>query len=231
MPLNNPNCYTCQNKDCTIQKKFNQKGLKVINEKKHFVKVKRKQSIALEGILLNELYFIYEGKAKVVSTGLYGKQQIQRLAKNGEFLGYKGLVQNKVLPVSIYALEDSSFCVVERDLYLSLLKEDPDLMLDTLIFIVEQFTDVEQRMKDLTMMNVREKVAEALLFIYKTFGNKKTGELEVILSRKEIAEIAMTTKEQVSKSLSEYHDEGKITVAGKKIIIKKLEALNKIAGK
>lgn len=56
-------------------------------------------------------------------------------------------------------------------------------------------------------MNVREKTAEALLFMKKSFGVNKKNELDVYMSRKDIAAIAGTSEELIIRQLSEFERE------------------------
>lgn len=79
----------------------------------------------------------------------------------------------------------------------------------------------------MALMTVRERIAEALLLINSTFA-KKNGVgtiLDVNLSRKEIAEIAGTYPEQVSRYLSEFKEEGIVDLSGKTIILKQPDKL------
>jgi CRP/FNR family transcriptional regulator len=65
----------------------------------------------------------------------------------------------------------------------------------------------ENRLKYLMQMNVREKTAEALLFIRKSFGLNDNNELNVYISRKDIAAIAGTSEELIIRQLSEFEKE------------------------
>lgn len=226
-----PSCFTCTCKDCAILKNCNKELLEIINKEKKILRLRSGQMIISEGSNLSDIYFIYKGKVKIVSAGLFGKNQIKRLAKKGDFVGYRGLQQKHTITASIYALEDdTTLCTVNIDLFTAVLKSHPEFMFETMMYIMDEFTKVENRMKNLALMNVREKTAEALLFIYNSYGNTKSGELEVLLTRQEMAEIAMTTKEQISKCLAEFHGDHIIELTGKKIFIRNLSSLKRIIG-
>ena len=225
-----PDCFNCPIKDCTLLKSCNGDSVKLINENKKFVQYRKGEYLIHEGSVLENVYFIYDGKLKVTSTGIYGKQQIKRLAKTGDFVGFRGLVNSHPMSASIITLSETYVCTLNKTLFTAILRSNPDLLFNTFMFLMEEFHKVEIRMKNLTTMNVREKVAEALLFIFEAFGNRETGELEIELSRQEIAEIAMTTKEQVSKCLSEFADEGKIEMKGKKIVLSDLQEIFHLTG-
>jgi CRP-like cAMP-binding protein len=225
-----PDCFTCHCKDCSILRNCSGKWLSVINHRKGFFQRKKGQALIREGMPLTDFYFIFHGKVKVVATGLYGKQQIKRLAKTGDILGLRGLGDDYIFHASVYALEDCRVCSVDKNLFIDILKANPDLLFEVVLLIARELRRSETRMKNLTLFNVREKVAEAILYINSVFGVTRTGELNIQLSRQEIAEIAMTTKEQISKVLSEFKYEGKIQTDGKKIAILNLPALQSMIG-
>jgi CRP-like cAMP-binding protein len=230
MPLTPPDCFNCHCKDCSILKNCNKEWLSLINERKNYFVCKKGQAIIYEGMMMDSLYFIYQGKAKSVAAGLFGKQQIQGLAKTGDILGFRGMGGTYTFPSSVYAIEDSCICAIDRELFLDVLKANPDLTLEMLMLVTDELRKSELRMKNLSLMNVREKIANSLLYIYEVFGNASSGELDVLLSRQEIAEIAGTTKEQVSKCLSEFEQEGKIKTDRKKIIIPSTKELRRVTG-
>ncbi|MFN3404537.1 MAG: Crp/Fnr family transcriptional regulator [Cytophagaceae bacterium] len=223
-----PDCFNCHCRDCTILKRCSKEWLEIIDKEKNFIRCKKGQLIIPEGIPMSQFYFIYQGKVKITSVGLYGKQQIKRLAKEGDIIGFRGLASNNIFSASVYALEDSALCSINKDLFLDLLQANPELMFESLKLVTSELVRMERRMKNLTTLNVREKVAESLLYVNEVFGNPATGELEVCLSRQELAEIAMTTKEQVSKCLSEFEQEGKIRTEGKKLFLLQPDALQKM---
>lgn len=225
-----PDCFNCPIKNCSIIKNCNKQSLTLINESKKFVHYRGGEYIVREGMELEDLYFVFDGKLKVTSTGLYGKQQIKRLAKTGDFVGFRGLVNDHPMSASVIAFCDTYICSISKSLFVSILKENPELLFNTFMFVMEEFYKVENRMKNLTTMNVREKTAESLLFVFETFGNRNSGEIEVDLSRQELADIAMTTKEQISKCLSEFAEEGKIEMEKKKIFLLDIPELMHLTG-
>lgn len=79
-------------------------------------------------------------------------------------------------------------------------------------------------------MTVPEKVADALLIMYEAYGSKGSSRtLNLTLSRQDIANLAGTTKEQVSKAISDLKSQGIIEAKGKHINLVDLDALSVIA--
>ncbi|MGP8216313.1 MAG: Crp/Fnr family transcriptional regulator [Bacteroidia bacterium] len=228
--LTEPNCTNCPNSNCFINKNCSEEWLLLVNDKKKHFKRKSGQAIIYAGMSLQSLYFIYEGKVKVVADGLFGKQQIKRLTKPGDILGFRELDGNHICSSSVYAIEDSLICSVERDFFLEVLKANPEMMLETLLLLTKELRTSEWRMKNLTLMNVREKISHSLLYMHEVFGNIPGGEIDVKLTRQEIGEIACTSKELVSRTLSDFEEEEIIRTEGKKIFLLNLQELKNMIG-
>ena len=68
-------------------------------------------------------------------------------------------------------------------------------------------------------MNLREKIADALLFIALNFGLSEQNELRESFSREDIASLTSTTTEQVSRQLSDFEKENIIEKRSRKIAL------------
>lgn len=88
-------------------------------------------------------------------------------------------------------------------------------------FYSDELFQSEIKMKNLSLLNVYEKVAESLLTLEKRFGTDDEKCINIVMSRKEIAEYAGTTEKQVSKVLSEFANEGIV-----KLLVKRIGIVN-----
>jgi CRP/FNR family transcriptional regulator len=74
---------------------------------------------------------------------------------------------------------------------------------------------------------VRERLAEVLLILKQTFGEKADGTIDVTLTREEIASLVGTATESCIRILSEFKRDGLIQLDGKKIQILNAKQLMK----
>ena len=103
MPINrNIECNICENDNCFI-KLCEPDYFLLKNVGKHTMSYKKGQYIIREGESVSGIYFIKEGKIKVVSSGLNGKEQIVRLASDGHILGHRGY-GGEIYPIGAVAL-------------------------------------------------------------------------------------------------------------------------------
>lgn len=218
-------CSSCMNENCFIKKHIHLEQMKNYIDKKHSFVCKKSQQFIIEGAPIQGLYFVYKGKVKTVKTGINGREQIVRLTKEGDTVGFRGFGTGKRYLIGAYALEDTILCNFGNDDMLEILRNVPEFTFDLMLFYADELNKSENNIRKIAQMNVRERVIDTLLYIYRKFGQSH-GVIELDLSRKEIADFAGTTDEQVIRVISSLKKEGLIKTVGKKIGLLNVDKLN-----
>lgn len=222
------NCTNCTNEHCLIKKNLpliNQIN-PTITEQKHTIQCKKNRQFIMEGAPVNGLFFIYTGKVKVIKTGFNGKEQILRLSKHGEVIGHRGFGMGETYRIGATALEDTVLCNFPTNLLEKILLGDANITYDFMHFYAKELNRSEIKVKTMSQMTVREKVIDMLLYIYRKFGSED-GTIGLELTRKELADYAGTTDEQVIRVLSALKKEDLIYTKSKLIKITDVTALKK----
>lgn len=176
------------------------------------------------------VFCINSGKIKLTTTGFDGKEQILRLSKSGDIVGYRALVSGERYNSSAVALEDCSVCFIPKDYFIGLMKTDHKLCFEVAKKISGDLRTAEDHIVSLSQKNIRERMAEALLFLKATYGYAEDGQtLNVIMSREEIADYVGTSTESAIRLLSEFNHDKLVELNGKRIKIINLEKLIKTA--
>ena len=216
MKENVANCSSCSNENCFIKKHIHLPNIQNYIDKKHSFSCKKSQQFIIEGAPIQGLYFIYNGKVKTVKTGINGREQIVRLTTDGDTVGFRGFGTSKRYLIGAYALEDTVLCNFNNEVMLDILQNVPEFTFDLMLFYAEELNKSENNIRKIAHMNVRERVIDTLLYIHRKFG--QTNELiNLDLSRKEMADFAATTEEQVTRVISSLKREALIKTVGKKI--------------
>lgn len=218
------NCNDCVNENCFIKKHIHLAQMKNYTDKKHSFICKKSQQFIIEGAPIQGLYFVYKGKVKTVKTGIYGREQIVRLTKDGDTVGFRGFGTSKRYLIGAYALEDTILCNFNNDDMLAILRNIPEFTFDLMLFYADELNKSENNIRKIAQMNVRERVIDTLLYIHKKFG-QVNGTIGLDLSRKEIADFAGTTDEQVIRVISSLKKELLIKTVGKKIGLVNIDKL------
>lgn len=78
--------------------------------------------------------------------------------------------------------------------------------------------------------NVRERIATSILNLQQTFGSDENGNIDIAVTREEIANMSATTTESAIRFISEFKQENLISLENRKIQVVNLAKLQKIAG-
>jgi len=92
------------------------------------------------------LYCVNHGKIKLTTSGLNGKEQILRLVKDGDVVGYRSLLSNDRYNCSAVALEDSSVCFIPKDNFFDLLKANQKVSFEILKLLSNNLKQAEEQL-------------------------------------------------------------------------------------
>ena len=204
-PQNIISCKKCINHACFFKLYESSINHDLIEEKKHQSDYLQEQYIIHEGSPIHGVFFVQQGKVKIFTSGLNGTPQIVRLVNAGESLCFRGYGRTTYCSSSV-ALEDSRICFFETKDFMEVCNIS-QLSMHLISYLGNELEIADKRLKYLMQMNVREKTAEALLFMKKSFGLNNKNELDVYMSRKDIAAIAGTSEELIIRQLSEFEKE------------------------
>jgi CRP-like cAMP-binding protein len=223
------NCNFCDSRLLSVFKELKGTQLEEMNQHKSCVHFKKGQSIFNENGTPFGLYCVNQGKIKLTTNGIDGKEQILRLSKAGDILGYRALLSGEHYSSAAIALEDSAVCFLPKEILFSLLENNKLLGFEMMKLLSNDLKVAEQHIVSLSQKNVRERVAEALLFLKATYGLLSDETIAVALSREEMADFVGTATESVIRILSEFNTDKIIQLDGKKIKILDLPKLLKTA--
>lgn len=225
--LSGTSCNTCLNESCLIKNNLKSDLVTRFALEKTEIKCKKGQQFIIEGAPVNGLFFVLHGKIKVYRTGINGREQIVRFAKEGEIIGHRGFGTEEYYSIGAIALEDTVLCYFSKEMLQKVLKNDAGFAYDLMLFYANELNRSEAKVKSISQMTVRERVVDSLLYILRKFHTNSQGFLNLTLSRKEYADYAGTTEEQVIRIFSTLRKEKLIVTKGKKVGILDIDLLKK----
>jgi CRP/FNR family transcriptional regulator len=161
------------------------------------------------------LFCVSTGLVKVLRLGQDGREQILRLARPGDILGYRALLGGDVHSNSAVALEQVTACFVSRESFFSLAERSLRLSTQLLSLLSSELFDAEQQIVNMAHRSVRERLIETLLVLAETYGFEADGRtLAVRLSRSELAGMIGAVPESVIRLISRLRREGLVVTSG-----------------
>ena len=175
------------------------------------------------------VYFINSGKVKVVVKLPDGRETIVRILGAGDMVGVPGKGEMGIHNFSAFTLEDSALCFLgNKNLYAAWM-ENPVFLFNTMLYYFHEMRKVKIFANNLSCMNVREKVAHALILLNKIYGGQTINQkIHLNFPKNEIAKYCGTATEQISRTLKKMGKEKIITTGAKEIIIDDYHALEGI---
>ncbi len=226
-------CDECSSKAKGIFCELPETEITDISQHKVVNHYKKGQTLFLQGNPCYGLFCVSQGKVKIVKVGPDGKESLLTIASNGDVIGHRDLLANdQYYTATATVLEDSTLCFIDKKYILSLLEEQPTVVAELLKKVTRDLNASEEKVFSMYQKNVRERLAELLLFLQKNFGvQDESGhtKLDVKLTRDEMASMIGTANETLIRFMTEFRDEGIIDQEGKVIIIQNTQALREQA--
>ncbi|MCX6311215.1 MAG: Crp/Fnr family transcriptional regulator [Bacteroidetes bacterium] len=183
-----------------------------------------------EGDVMDGVYLLISGKAKVVSRYDKNNERILRLAAEGKMLGHRAMAHPN-FTVSAVALTECTTIFIPIEIFLKLIKANPEFGMFMINFFATELHESEERMKNMIHHDVKLRVADIIIMLVDAFGYHETEKtkLSFTLCRKDIANIAGTTYETAIRSLFQLQEMNLIELDKKTILVKKEAELRELA--
>jgi CRP-like cAMP-binding protein len=214
--------HRCEN---CIVRKFNalramsKEELKAVSDSKVMKKVKKGQQIFDEGEKLNGVYCVRGGVSKLSKLSPNGKDQIVKLASKGEVLGERSVIAEESSNLSATAVSDMEVCFIPKEAIVSTLHRNPDFTYEVLRHMAHDLREADDVIVNMSQKSVKQRIAEALLYMKNNFGEDADGYLALVLSREDIANVVGTATESCIRILSEFRKKDLIKTSGKRMAI------------
>lgn len=183
---------------------------------------KKGQTLFIQGAHPYGLYCISSGNIKITKTGPDGKESIVRIAKGGDVLGHRSLFTDQNYGATATAMEESRVCFLDKKFIIKFIAEQPSVGLNVINKLSRDMGAAESRVSSFHQKNVRERLAELLLLLKESHGEKlEDGEfaIRLKLTREEMATMIGTANETLIRFMSEFKEEGLIRQDGKTIVV------------
>lgn len=176
--------------------------------------------LCLEGQPARGVFILCTGRAKLTTTSAEGKSIILRIAEPGEVLGLTAAVANSPYEATIETLEPSQANFISQADFLGFMQEYPEVGVKTVKQLTHNCKCAYGEIRAIGLSNsVPEKIARLVLRWAEQpsrIPRKNPHEIpfRVTLTQEEIAQLAGTSRETVSRVLSEFRRKGWLRIKG-----------------
>jgi CRP-like cAMP-binding protein len=222
-------CEQCIVREFSSLKALTKEELLKLSDCKTSHIIKKGEVIFEEGENVNGIYCIKDGICKLTKLSANGKDHIVKLVTKGELLGQRSMISDEPVNLSAVALEDMQVCFIPKSEVMGYFDKNNQFSMNVMKTICGDLKEADDHMVNLAQKTVKERLAETLLYLHDTFGENKDNSLKIQLSRDELASMIGTATESCIRLLSDFNKLGLIELNGKKIVLKDINALKKMA--
>lgn len=221
-------CEQCIVRQFNSLKHLSKEELKNMSACKTSLTVKKGETLFNEGEHLNGVFCIKEGTCKVSKISENGRDQIVNLVQKGNLMGQRSLISKETSNLKAVALNDMQVCFIPKDEIIKDIQKNNALTMSLLKNMVTSLKKAENSIVDMAQKTVKQRLANMLLHLHVNFNTDVNGNIDIQLSREEIANIIGTATESAIRILSDFKKKGIIEIKGKAIRILDEDQLEKI---
>ncbi len=210
-------CENCIVRQFNSLRALSKDELKKVSDAKISKKINKGDALFKEGQKLDGVYCVREGVSKLAKLSTNGKNQIVKLATKGEVMGQRSVIAEESTNLSAVAVNDMEVCFIPKEIISSALNSNPNFALEVLRHMAHDLKEADDVIVNMSQKTVKQRLAEAFLYLKNSFGEDKDGFLLLTLSREDYANVVGTATESCIRLISEFKKKGFIKTSGKRI--------------
>lgn len=185
----------------------------------------------VEGEQPRGVFIVCSGRVKLTTSSTEGKTLIVKIAEPGEVLGASATILGRAYEVSAQTLEPAQVNFVRREDFMTFLTQFPEACMHTAQQLSEKYHSAQREIRSLGLSQTTgEKLARLLLDWCARNGEEtaKGMRITILLTHEEIAQMIGTTRETVTRLLSEFKRKKIIDVKGSNVFVQQRAQLQEM---
>lgn len=177
------------------------------------------------------VFLVRSGLLRVLRRLPSGNAVTIDLVSSGDMLLAPSLFTMKDPSRLVDVIDTSEVCFISGERFRNWLKSSSQARDRLVRWAGHEYLRREEQICSLSYRSVRERTAEALVYLAERFGSNHPEGTGVpgSLTREDIAALIGTARESVVRQLAEFKDEGCIALDGRQIVVKRMDSLKRIA--
>ncbi|WP_419211958.1 Crp/Fnr family transcriptional regulator [Maribacter sp. X9] len=210
-------CENCIIRQYNSLRALSKEELKKVSDARILKRVKKGEALFEEGQKLDGVFCVRAGVSKLSKLSTNGKDQIVKLASKGEVMGQRSVIAEEITNLSATAVSDMEVCFIPKEIISNTLNTNPYFSLEVLRHMAHDLKEADDVIVNMSQKTVKQRLAEAFIYLKNTYGEDKNGFLVLTLSREDYANIVGTATESLIRMISEFKKKGLLKTSGKKI--------------
>jgi len=177
--------------------------------------------IVMEEMEGQQCYFITHGSVKITRSSKEGREVILAILTAGEFFGEMSLLDGETRSANVLTLEETKVLALNRNDFMATLEEYPRVSIQLLKELTIRLRKSDLQIASLTLSDAEKRIGLCILRLAGEQGTIKQGHVKIkkFPFQHDIANMAGTSRETVSRTLVLFEQNGLIQREGRQLTI------------
>ncbi|HSB03870.1 MAG TPA: Crp/Fnr family transcriptional regulator [Thermodesulfobacteriota bacterium] len=193
--------------------------------------IRKKEIIFSDGAEAKGFYVVLSGKVKIFKVSAEGKEQILHIVSAPDAFAEAALFLEGTYPAYAETLSDCHLLFFPKRSFIELIRKNPQLSINMIVTLSQYLKRFAMLVEEISLKEVSSRIAKYLLdlSLKSSKEGKSTAEVELDLSKTQLALKLGTISETLSRTLGKMKAKGIIDVKKSRIHILNRVALEELA--
>ena len=168
-----------------------------------------------------QCFFVLEGSVKVTRLSKDGREVILAMLNEGDFFGEMSLLDGESRSANVIALEKTKVLTLDRNDFIEVVNDYPQIAVQLLKELARRLRKSDRQIASLSLSDAEKRIALCIIRFADEQGVIQNGKVSIPKTpiQQDIANMAGTSRETVSRALGLLEKEDLIERNGRELII------------
>ena len=206
---------------------LNEGEIELLSKNSNIVRYKKKDIIFRQSTRTSHIMLVISGLVKIFKEGRNDRIIILKIATPGNYIGLLSLMGDQIHQYSASAIGECQICFIDFNAFKNIILENSKFGLNLLTIISKDGLFIFERLLNQSHKQLPGRIADVLLY----FANEIYGQQKFVFpfTRRELAELAGTTKESFIRTLTEFKNDKIINLTGSEVELVSMDIINTLS--
>lgn len=209
---------------------ISEEELEIVREFAVERKFRKNNLIIFEDDVGNNLFIIKRGRVKISHISDEGSEAILAILGPRDFFGELSVIDGYGRSASVTSIDEVELVMFQRADFLCIIEKIPKIALALLRELAGRIRKSDSHIRSLSLLDAKGRVAATLIRLAEDIGRIKLDKvvIEELPLQRDLASIAGTSRETISRVIKKFEDEGHCSVSRNAIIFDNFERFKKL---
>ena len=187
----------------------------------------KKEIIFRQNTPVSHVLYVKSGLVKIYKEGRNKRNFILKIASPGEFIGLMSVFGSNMNQFSASAVDVAEIGYIDKAAFILVMQKNSEFTRSIIRSLSEEGLFIFERLIGQSHKQLPGRIADVILYFSDIIYKKE--EFEFPLTRRELAELAGTTKESFIRTLSEFKNDKIISLEGSRVMIKSMKIIRTLS--